>query len=342
MRGEKPVNLRQLQEEVSNKKSIMNGAHILYKQGKLSGGLEDVKESEAKYQEAAARLMALPQPPVLPPISGLCKITGELEVFSRQRCQADFEVDFYRTNPLPNAGDAQRLAGGAAAMAAGSPALGALLASEDKPLVSTADYIQGQIKGMPFRGWVGMTDLKAGDEVEMVAEWQTDHYEVYAIAYPAERIISVCPECEMGRYAYSWLRLKYMFILVMLLVSIPLFILPFFNGNTYLEGMLYILDLSKGNYVKMWSMIFIMDFMMCAVLAISAYKAYAPTTCKLAEDIFRTMGWACPEKINLNKTTARHERKLKRAGKWYSPKCKDKPLRPTSKWAGQFEYWYYY
>ena len=342
MRGEKPVNLRQLQEKVQNRKDIWEGAQNRYRKNIPDATLERIAMREAEYQEVANRLMALPPPPVLPPISGLSKITGELEAFSRQRCQADFEVDFYRTNPLPNAGDAQRLAGGAAAMAAGSPALGALLASEDKPLVSTADYIQGQIKGMPFRGWVGMTDLKAGDEVEMVAEWQTDHYEVYAIAYPAERIISVCPECEMGRYAYSWLRLKYMFILVMLLVSIPLFILPFFNGNTYLEGMLYILNLNKDDHGIMWCIIFTIDFMIGAVLAISAYKAYAPTTCKLAEDIFRTMGWACPEKIDLNKTTAIHERKLKRAGKWYSPKCKDKPLRPTSKWAGQFEYWYYY
>ncbi len=340
MRGERPVNLRQLQEEVSNKKSIMNGAHILYKQGKLSGGLEDVKESEAKYQEAAARLMALPPPPVLPPISGLCKITGELEAFSRQRCQADFEVDFYRTNPLPNAGDAQRLAGGAAAMAAGSPALGALLASEDKPLVSTADYIQGQIKGMPFRGWVGMTDLKAGDEVEMVAEWQTDHYEVYAIAYPAERIISVCPRCEMGRYAYGWLRVKYMLILFAFFMMLFCLGMSSVIDGDYITALRELFNMQY--YGELWVIAIVIYALIAIVIAISAYKAYAPTTCKLAEDIFRTMGWACPEKIDLNKTTAIHERKLKRAGKWYSPKCKDKPLRPTSKWAGQFEYWYYY
>ncbi|PLR40816.1 hypothetical protein CYR55_05935 [Chimaeribacter californicus] len=332
MRGEKPVNLRQLQEEVQNKKDMWEGAQNRYRKNIPDATLERIAMREAEYQEASARLMALPPPPVLPPICGLCKITGELEAFSRQRCQADFEVDFYRTNPLPNASDAQRLAG--------SPALGALLASEDKPLVSTADYIQGQIKGMPFRGWVGMTDLKAGDEVEMVAEWQTDHYEVYAIAYPAERIISVCPECEMGRYAYGWLRVKYMFILFLFFMMLFCFGMSSVIDGDYLTALRELFNMQY--YGELWAIAMVIYALIAIVIAISAYKAYAPTTCKLAEDIFRTMGWASPEKIDLNKTTARHERRLKRQGKWYSPKRKDKPLRPTSKWAGSFEYWYYY
>lgn len=342
MRGEKPVKLRELQDELQNKKDMWEGSKNRYRDNAPDATLERIAMREAAYQEAANRLMALPPPPVLPPVHGLYKVTGKLEAFSRLRCQADFDVDFYRTNTLPSASDNQRLAGGLTAIAAGSPALGALAASEDKPLVSTADYIQGQIKGMPFRGWVGMTDLKVGDHVEIVAEWQVDHYEVYAIALPQERIISVCPRCDMGSYAYGMLRTKYMFIIIALLVGFTLFTMPFFAGENYWEGLISVVDPRDKSNLIMWGIGLTVYCGIAISLAISAYKAYAHTTCKLAEDIFRVMGWQNVEQIDLNQTTGKHERKLKRQGKWYSPKRKDKPLRPTSKWAGSYEYWYYY
>ncbi|PLR42092.1 hypothetical protein, partial [Chimaeribacter arupi] len=85
MRGEKPVNLRQLQEKVQNRKDIWEGAQNRYRKNIPDATLERIAMREAEYQEVANRLMALPPPPVLPPISGLSKITGELEAFSRQR-----------------------------------------------------------------------------------------------------------------------------------------------------------------------------------------------------------------------------------------------------------------
>jgi len=54
--------------------------------------------------------------------------------------------------------------------------------AESESSNSSAEYVQGTINDRPFRGWVGVTRLQAGDEVEMIAEWQHDHYEVYAIA----------------------------------------------------------------------------------------------------------------------------------------------------------------
>ncbi|MBU9846842.1 putative type VI secretion system effector [Rahnella ecdela] len=340
MRGEKPVKLRELQEEVQNKKDMWEGSKNRYRDNAPDATLERIAMREAAYQEAANRLMTLPPPPVLPPVHGLYKVIGKLEAFSRLRCQADFDVDFYRTNTLPSASDNQRLAGGLTAIAAGSPALGALAASEDKPLVSTADYIQGQIKGMPFRGWVGMTDLKVGDDVELVAEWQVDHYEVYAIALPQERIISVCPRCNMGSTAYCWLRMKYMLITFTLLMMIFFFVTPCALDGDYITAMNKLLEMKV--YGKLWLIFGIVNALASIAIAVFAYKAYASTTCKLAEDIFRVMDWKVVDEIDLNKTTAKHERTLKRQGKWYSPKRKDKPLRPTSKWAGSYEYWYYY
>ena len=71
-----------------------------------------------------------------------------------------------------------------------------------EPLSRKANFVNVQINNEIYRGWVGDCSFEAGDEVEVVVEWQNDHYELYAIAKPDERIISVCPNCFRGRWAY--------------------------------------------------------------------------------------------------------------------------------------------
>ena len=85
--------------------------------------------------------------------------------------------------------------------------------AESESSNNSAEYVQGMINGKPFRGWVGTTRLQAGDKVEMVVEWQHDHYEVYAIALPEERIVSICPKCDMGHIAHMLWRIKNMLML---------------------------------------------------------------------------------------------------------------------------------
>ncbi|EPQ0975232.1 hypothetical protein NNU90_005528, partial [Citrobacter farmeri] len=128
----------------------------------------------------------LPPPPVLPPVGPLTKISGRLEQFSKEGFREYFDVDAYRTSPLPEVTDGQRGAGAVLATVAGSPATGAALMTASDSEYSNAEYVQGVINGKPFRGWVGMTRLQAGDNVEMAAVWQNDHYEVYAITLPEE------------------------------------------------------------------------------------------------------------------------------------------------------------
>ncbi|MNP05282.1 hypothetical protein D3C76_972290 [compost metagenome] len=91
--------------------------------------------------------------------------------------------------------------------------------AESESSNDTAEYAQGIINGRAFRGWVGITRLQEGDDVEMVAEWQHDHYEVYAIALPKERIVSIIPKCDMGQIAHALWRAKNMFILAGILLS---------------------------------------------------------------------------------------------------------------------------
>jgi hypothetical protein len=114
---------------------------------------------------------------------------------------------------VPEITDGQRGAVAAAAIVAGSPGVGAIMMAESESSNDSAEYVQGLINGKPFRGWVGVTCVQAGDDVDMIVEWQHDHYEVYAIALPEERIVSVCPKCDMGHIAHMLWRIKNMFIL---------------------------------------------------------------------------------------------------------------------------------
>ena len=196
--------------------------------------LRTQEEIALKYDRTWTR--KIPPRPVLPPYGTLVKIEGILERFSSESYREYFGVKAYRTNNLPGVSDIQRGAGAAVAIAAGSPAVGALLMTDDDSLLSDAEYVQGSIDGKPFRGWVGMTRLRVGDRVEVVADWQEDHYEVYAITQPEERIISVCPRCDMGHIANAWMRIKNTFIItitMMFLLFCIMIIGSIFDGSIY-------------------------------------------------------------------------------------------------------------
>ncbi|MDI3439018.1 putative type VI secretion system effector [Erwinia sp. V90_4] len=278
---------------------------------------------------------ALPPRPVLPPYGRLEKISGRLESFSSECFREYFGVEAYRNHTLPRVSGAQRGAGAAEAILAGSPAAGLLLAdgsitNSDK---NTAEYVQGSINGRPFRGWVGMTQLQTGDEVEMVAEWRDDHYEVYAIALPQERIISVCPRCDRGHIAEGWVRFRNLFILTAVLLSMVAFVAAL---HAYNNG-----PMKLDDYLIIGLMFLVMSLGLTGLMALSAYKAYAPTACRLAEEIFTVLGMEDVARINLAKITRAREKELKKKGLWYSPWHKDRPFLPTRK-TFSIENWYYY
>ena len=287
----------------------------------------------------------LPPPPVLPPVGPLTKISGRLEQFSKEGFREYFDVDAYRTSSLPEITDGQRGAGAVLATVAGSPATGAALMTASDSEYSNAEYVQGVINGKPFRGWVGMTRLQAGDNVEMAAVWQNDHYEVYAITLPEERIISLCPRCEMGHMAHAWWRIKNMFILTACLLVMAG--LAGLIGGIGLVGLAGVVDalvnivVEINLYVK-FTMIMTSAFLgLSALMALSAYKSYTPTVCNLAEEIYRVLGMEKAPQVDLRKITKQREKELMAEGKWYSPILKSKALCPTRKYF-TLENWYYY
>jgi len=278
---------------------------------------------------------ALPPRPVLPPYGRLEKVSGRLESFSSECFREYFGVQAYRNNTLPRVSGAQRGAGAAEAILAGSPAAGAMLASGSitESEKHYGEYVQGSINGRPFRGWVGITRLQVGDEVEMVAEWRDDHYEVYAIALPQERIVSVCPGCDRGHIAEGWVRFRNLFILTAILMAmfaITFLIIAINHGA-----------MSPHDYLIIGSMSVSMSLVLTGLMALSAYKAYAPTACRLAEEIFTVLGMEDVARINLAKITRAREKELKKKGLWYSPWLKDRPFLPTRK-TFSIENWYYY
>jgi hypothetical protein len=198
--------------------------------------------------------------------------------------------------------------------------------------------VQGIIKGKPFRGWVGITRLQAGDDVEIIAEWQHDHYEVYAIALPEERIVSVCPQCDRGHISHMAWRIKNMFILAMILMLV-------------LACFCFIKSLNEEGWERLsfWREYSLFLMMMSGVallfsgmIAFFAYKAYAPTCCKLAEEIYYLLGMVNVAKINLNKITKEREQQLTEKGLWYDPGDKTKPACPSAKFIYSGECWFYY
>ena len=280
----------------------------------------------------------LPPPPVLPPYGPLEKISGQLESFLYERFREYFGPKAYRTSTLPKLSEGQRGAAAAAAIVAGSPGVGAVMMAESESSNDRAEYVQGIINGRPFRGWVGITRLKAGDNVEMIAEWQHDHYEVYAIALPEERIVSLCPKCDRGHIAHMLWRIKNMFILTAILMFMFACVCLIKSLNE--EGWDQ-LDFWKEYFVFLMMMLGL-AFLFTGAIAFFAYKAYAATCCKLAEEIFNLLGMKNVKTVNLNKKTKDIERNLIACGGRPNPDGEKIFVSPSAKFIYSYEWWFYY
>ncbi|MFE8047349.1 putative type VI secretion system effector [Brenneria goodwinii] len=302
----------------------------------------DLVRAEQHYQQVLSAWQELPPPPVLPPRGKLEKITGRLEAFSRIRCKANFDPDVYATSSDRTLTPGEKGMAGAAAIAIGSPALAGLALKGEETVLDDADYVAGMINGKPFAGWVGFTHLAVGDEVELAAEWQDDHYEVYAVAVSAARIVSICPECNHGRYIDALFRAK-LGTFMTLLMFIVFSSIGFFMGEgTFWENLLNSVMNGHGRFYQGTTLMLVLGCALWGLFFYSAYKAYAKTTCKLAEEIFQVFGWRNPKWISLKKITARREKELKRQGEWYSPEDTSKPPRPCAQFIWSRESWYYY
>ncbi|OTP99113.1 hypothetical protein B5S43_08875 [Gilliamella apicola] len=199
-----------------------------------------------------------------------------------------------------------------------------------EPARIKANFVNIQINNEIYRGWVGDCPFEAGDEVEVVVEWQNDHYELYAIAKPDERIISVCPNCFRGRWAYFF----YTFPRTIIIWFISLLVITFFMSNSIDE----LLSLNKSFLNRVLVIAYNMGFI--AILGLyMAIKDSLTTKVKIAEQIFKALNLEKLTRIDLRKKTNRKVRRLKRQGTYQSNSLKPKIILLT--WMND-NYLFYY
>ena len=200
------------------------------------------------------------------------------------------------------------------------------------PAPRKANFVNIQINNEIYRGWVGDCPFQVGDEVEVVVEWQNDHYELYAIAKPDERIISVCPNCFRGRWAYFF----YTFpraIITLLIISLVM--TGFYIHYNDLDSVLT-LNKEYKRYISFST------FFFGSVTTLGLYMAIKDsltTKVKIAEQIFKALNLEKLTRIDLRKKTNRKVRRLKRQGTYQSNSLKPKIILLT--WTND-NYLFYY
>ena len=201
-----------------------------------------------------------------------------------------------------------------------------------EPARIKANFVNVQINNEIYRGWVGDCPFQVGDEVEVVVEWQNDHYELYAIAKPDERIISVCPNCFRGRWAYFF----YTFPRAIITLLIILLVMTgFYIHYNDLDSVLT-LDEEYTEYIS------VLTFFFGSLTTLALYMAIKDsltTKVKIAEQIFKALNLEKLTRIDLRKKTNRKVRRLKRQGTYQSNSLKPKIILLT--WTND-NYLFYY
>ena len=271
-----------------------------------------------------------PTKPVLPCLGNeFIAIRGKIERIDKEVEKAGFEIESYEHVKK----SIQKMHEGAkigAILGTLRGQYGLTGGAYVEPARIKANFVNVQINNEIYRGWVGDCPFEAGDEVEVVVEWQNDHYELYAIAKPDERIISVCPNCFRGRWAYFF----YTFPRTIIIWFISLLVITFFMSNSIDE----LLSLNKSFLNRVLVIAYNMGFI--AILGLyMAIKDSLTTKVKIAEQIFKALNLEKLTRIDLRKKTNRKVRRLKRQGTYQSNSLKPKIILLT--WMND-NYLFYY
>ena len=271
-----------------------------------------------------------PTKPVLPCLGNeFIAIRGKIERIDKEVEKAGFEIESYEHVKK----SIQKMHEGAkigAILGTLRGQYGLTGGAYVEPARIKANFVNVQINNEIYRGWVGDCPFEAGDEVEVVVEWQNDHYELYAIAKPDERIISVCPNCFRGRWAYFF----YTFPRTIIIWFISLLVITFFMSNSIDE----LLSLNKSFLNRVLVIAYNMGFI--AILGLyMAIKDSLTTKVKIAEQIFKALNLEKLTRIDLRKKTNRKVRRLKRQGTYQSNSLKPKIILLT--WTND-NYLFYY
>ena len=208
------------------------------------------------------------------------RLSGTIKNYTRTRKYADFVFN-----------DSDKTAIGVVAIAAGLAGLsGQAISLASAETNEAADYIEFDLDGKPVKGWVWRSPFREGDAVEIVAEWQDDHYEAYAVARPEDRIVALYPHCSRGarlhvKNAWKWWFWGGTFFFV----SLSTFMFYGLTFEKMLEALPYVIGIGGGFFYGFFGL-----------MTYSLTRKWMPFV-RLAERVFTAFGWDNPGDIDLVK-----------------------------------------
>lgn len=217
---------------------------------------------------------------------GIQVLKGRITGYKRKREEASFVFT-----------DDDREGMGAIAIAASLAGLSGQAISTASAAASAeedADYLEFEIDGKPVKGWVWRSPFREGDEVEVAAEWQKDHYELCAIARPADRMVALYPHCSRGSGSHWRNARKWWFIGTGLLIVVSLAIIEIaarFQDVTIFHpvgGWYFLLGFPSFFYPVF------------ALMTWSLARKWMPFV-RLSEKVFSAFGWEKPASVDLVK-----------------------------------------
>lgn len=255
--------------------------------------------------------LGLPLPWPFP--KNLEKLTGTLTEFKAVLSKGPFEDRFYvRLAALTQGKDVGLTQEEVSAVMLGVTGHGvaAFTSFNEGPQLQPAMYIFAELDGKPLRGWLEYCEFTAGDEVEIVAEWAGEYYEVYAITRPKDEVITVYPECRNGTTAS-----RISVLTGYLLFSSVLWLLGFLLISLFFIGKYGINEYVAEDWKQIAYICFLVSFgVMGSIAGIKAYWSNKKTQVVLAEHIFKALGWQNVKNISLDFMTMKKSREYKKKG----------------------------
>lgn len=222
-----------------------------------------------------------------PSVSGLIKLSGKISDYAVKRDRANFVFTKSDQIKLGVVAMAATLAGmGGQAMS---------VASSTTAMEEDADYVQFTVDGHLVKGWLWRSPFQNGDIVDVAAEWQVDHYELFGIARPGDKTISLYPHCSRARTRHIKNAVKWWLVVsIALEVGISaIFLTSGWNG---------LVDFWQGLFAEggWWIPVGLTVF--CAIAVASMTKQWMPFV-KLSERVFSALALPNPRDIDLVKSS---------------------------------------
>lgn len=182
-----------------------------------------------------------------------------------------------------------------AASFAGMGAQAISVASNANATEEEADYVECSLDGKIIKGWLWYSPFHEGDEVEVAAEWQSDHYEIFGMVRPSDKTISLYPHCSRAKSRHLKNSLKWWLISSLCMQVIISLGLLMIGSDTFIEIWRYMLF--EGAW---WLPV---GLSACFAIAIANMANQWMPFAKLAEKVFSVLDLPEPKNIDLVKSS---------------------------------------